>query len=248
MTAFSRVFARLFPLQAEDMGRLERMTIAPEQLQPRRTLIQVGRTADDCFLLVGGWAAEYRLMSDGSRQILNFRLPGDVIGVECLGYEVALHSVSTLTTAEVCRIPRQELLETQREFPMLGSALLLMALREGAMLHEWEISLGRRAALQRLGHLLLETFKRLHIRGLSSGATVPFPPTQQDVADCLGLTTPYVNRLLRGLQDCGLVSVAKRRLTIHDPEGLAKAVKFHPDYLVRWREYPLREVAAPHQS
>ncbi len=242
MPPYLRLFERLFLLPAEDMDQLARLASASSPVEARRTLIQAGAPCDRCLLLKEGWAIEYRLLRDGTRQILNFRLPGDVIGVECLAYETALHSVASLTACDVACISREELEGTLREFPLLGTALFLMSMREGAILHEWEVNLGRRAAFQRLAHLLLEMFKRLHVRGLSERDAVPFPATQQDLADCLGLTAPYVNRLIRRLQEDSLISLENRTLRILDPEGLAKTVKFRPDYIQAWRENPLQSM------
>lgn len=247
-TPLVRLFGRLFSLPTEDMEHLVRLTTRSDRLQPRRTLIREGEQADRCFILKEGWAIEHRLLRDGARQILNFRLPGDVIGVECLAYKTALHSVATVTVSEVAAVSREELRSIQREFPSLGSALFLMSLREGAILHEWETSLGRRAAFQRVAHLFLEIFKRARIRGLGTETEAPFPATQQDIADCLGLTTPYVNRLIRELEDRELVSLRGRNLRIMNAEALAAAAKFKPDYLEAWRKSPFAPEARPDEG
>jgi hypothetical protein len=67
--------------------------------------------------------------------------------------------------------------------------------------------------------------------GLSQENSVPFPLKQQDIADCTGLTTPYVNRVLQQMRAMGLISIGEESLEILNSAELAKAAGFRPDYL-----------------
>ncbi len=237
-SAWIEAFERLFSLSPQEREYLERLAEPTEEVEPRRKLIQQGRPCDKVFILKTGWMAEFKLLRNGRRQILNFRLPGDVLGFESLAYRTTLHSVTALTPCTVAPVEFAQFEETQRTCPRLASALFAMMLRESAILHEWEVNLGPRPALARVGHLLLELDHRLRARGLSHNSTAPLPLTQEDIAETTGLTTPYVNRLLQKLRGMGLIRFEQQMLEILDEAELAKAAGFDPAYIEAWAPRP----------
>jgi CRP-like cAMP-binding protein len=227
----ARNFGRLIALSDGGREHLANLTKNTIELKPRRKLIDENRACDYMFIVISGWMSEYRQLRDGGRQILNFRLPGEVTGVECLLYRTALHSAAAITQCTVAAVSREQFEHTQRVFPRLASAFLLSSLRDGAILQEWAVNLGRRPAFPRIAHLLLELERRLHNTGYSNGAAIPFPLKQQDIADCTGLTTPYVNRVLQQMRGQRLIAISEESLQILNSEELAKAAAFRPDYL-----------------
>jgi len=100
-----------------------------------------------------------------------------------------------------------------------------------AIEREHAVSLGRRTASERLGHLFCELHLRQVLVGLAEGATCDFPLTQSEVADLLGLSAVHVNRSLQDLRGRGLVGLRNRRLIIHELEALRTFSFFDPDYL-----------------
>ncbi len=231
---FLHGFERLFDLSEDERDHLHQLVQESIQVPPRRKLVDAGKVHEQAFILKAGWMIEFKMLRDGGRQILDFKLPGEVVGIDSLAYAVAPHSSATLTQCEVARLPREALLETHGRFPKLAAGLFLMSLREEAILHQWELSLGRRSAYQRTAHLIAELHCRAWLRGLLDGSSFPFPVTQQDLADCLGLTPPYVNRILRQLRDGDLVRIEERRLEVMDVPKLAQVAGFDPAYLKEW--------------
>jgi CRP-like cAMP-binding protein len=229
--AWIATFERLFSLSSEELEHLKRLTEPNEEIEARRKVIHQGRPCEGLFILKTGWLAEFKLLRNGSRQILNVRLPGDVLGIECLAYKSALHSMTTLTHCTVAPLGIDCFGELQRRFPRLASALFLMTLREGAILHEWEVRLGQRSALPRVGHLLLELDRRLRARGLAYGESVRLPLTQEDIADATGLTAPYVNRVLQRMRGMDLIRFEQQMLEILDRAALAKTAGFEDEYI-----------------
>ena len=230
-TPVLRNFGRLIALSDAGGRYLAGLMEDPVELKPRRKLIDESRSCDQMFIVLSGWVSEYRQLRDGGRQILNFKLPGEVIGVECLLYRDALHSAAALTQCTVASVSRDKFEETQRLFPRLAAAFLLSSLRDGAILQEWAVNLGRRPAFPRIAHLLLELERRLRNVGLAPDASIHFPLKQQDIADCTGLTTPYVNRVLQQMRSMDLIHLGEESLEICNAAELARAAGFRPDYL-----------------
>jgi CRP-like cAMP-binding protein len=154
-----------------------------------------------------------------------------VIGVECLLYRHALYSTAALTQCSVAPISREAFEQTQVLFPRLASAFLLTSIRDGAILQKWAVNLGRRPAFSSIAHLLLELEGRLRASGAVTGNQIPFPLSQQDIADCTGLTPQYVNRVLQQMRQMGLISLGDRCLEVLNREALAVAGRFRGDYL-----------------
>ena len=231
METVLRAFAELAALTPEGHQHLEGLLTKPLELRPRRKLLDEAKPCDSFFIVMSGWLQDYRQLKNGRRQILNFRLPGEVIGIECLLYRRALYSCMALTACTVAPVSRAGFERTLESFPQLANAFLMSSVRDGAILHEWAVNLGRRPAFQRIAHLFLELERRLLIMRAHSGATLPFPLKQQDIADCTGLTAPYVNRILQQMRNQGLLELHDESLKICNFDALARVAGFQPDYL-----------------
>lgn len=203
-----------------------------EHLAARKTIVRQGGTRELAYIVKMGWLVEQRILRDGRRQIQNFRLPGEIVGLDGLTYTKSLYSVAALTEAELIPLPLDRFETLHREAPRLATVILVQTLRTEVLLREWEVSLGRRHALERLIHLLLELHARLRIRGFGDEHSCEMPVTQQELADCLGLTTVYVNRLIKQLRQRGLAEIEGRTLILRDVEALRKAAGFDPSYLL----------------
>ncbi|MBV8412385.1 MAG: Crp/Fnr family transcriptional regulator [Alphaproteobacteria bacterium] len=227
----SSAFARYLPLSPRDRASIERLAFATEQLPARRKIVQEGRSCRDLFLVHAGWLAGFRQLPDGGRQVFNFWLPGDVAGVEFFATRNATFSVATLTPARISRLSLDQLQELSGSAPALTSLLALLACRNGTLLRERMVGLGRRDAYCRVGHLLLELAHRQHPDGGPAIACAAFPLTQLEVADATGLTAPYVNRILRSMRESGFLALTPLGLELRDPQALAARVRFHNGYL-----------------
>jgi CRP-like cAMP-binding protein len=227
----THVFDQLVVLTPESRQYLSSLLQNAVQLQPRRKLLDEHKPVDGLFVGVAGWLVDYRQLKNGCRQILNFRLPGEVIGIESLLYGRNLYSCAALTRCTVLPISQLVFEEIQQRFPRLFCAILLSAVKDRAIAREWEVNLGRRHAVQRIAHLFLELERRLRASPSHIPPGIHFPLKQQDIADCTGLTVPYVNQVLKQMRNMGLINLASDCLEIQDLARLARIAGFSPDYL-----------------
>jgi len=93
------------------------------------------------------------------------------------------------------------------------------------------IAIGRRNALERVAHFLLELLTRLQALRLADERSFSLPLTQELIADALGLSVPYVNQVLRSLRDEKLVCIKDKLIVINDVEALSALVDFERTYL-----------------
>lgn len=202
-------------------------------LEANETLIHEGQGDTRLFTLLEGWAFRFKTLSDGRRQILNFLLAGDFIGVQQKMSDAAAHGVVTLTPARLCVFDRDALWQLHRSQPSMGFNVTWLTAHEESLVDDNLLSIGRRSAEERVATALILLYKRAAaLRGhgdADPGRGVPFPPTQQHLADALGLSLAYTNKTLRRLEQRGLFRIADGRLALLDPKALARMADLYGD-------------------
>jgi CRP/FNR family transcriptional regulator, anaerobic regulatory protein len=193
------------------------------------TLYLEGTNSAHLFTLLSGWAFRYKALPDGRRQILNFVLPGDFLGLQSSVLNEMQHSVETLTEALLCIFPREKLWDLYTQYPSLAFDLTWLASREEQMIDEHLLSVGRRHALERVAFVLLHLYVRAADIGLANGLKIQFPFTQQHLADALGMSLVHTNKTIRKLIDRKVVSWKDKVFEILDRDELAKIAIFEPN-------------------
>ena len=194
-------------------------------------LVSEGKPCNSVFLIIDGIAIRYRILRDGQRQILNFLFPGDFAGITACRFDNALYSVKTLAQTSVAAVPMPRLLGLFETHPRLAASLFWSFATDTAILAEHLIAIGRRSAVQRIAHLLLELHNRLLRLGLAETRSYRLPLTQEMISDTLGLSIPYVNRVLQQLRSDGLVTIRGQIVVIDNMEELAALADFEHAYL-----------------
>jgi CRP-like cAMP-binding protein len=231
---FARRLAQLVPLSPDETAMLCDLQSATRTVQRHRDVITEGRHYGSLFIILEGNAIRYRILHDGRRQIVNIVLPGDIIGFLGTFIESSLYSTKALTEMVVAAIPFSRVNALFATHPRLVTKILWWFSCESAIYAEHLVDLGRRTALERVAHFLLELLTRLQNVGLAEEQSYKIPLTQELIADALGLSIPHVNRVLRRLREDGLVVVEDQRVTIKDVDSLSELADFEPSYLSRF--------------
>ena len=175
-------------------------------------------------IICDGWAASIATLSDSSRQILSFLLPGEVILTASL-FEPRSHYVIESITDVHYRIFRQtELKAMFLKRPRLFEKLTKTWIEERVRADQLIVDLGRRAADERIARLILNLVERLAKRGMARGEPIEmdFPLRQHHIADAVGLTPVHVSKVLSDFRRKGLIKISERSLTILDPAGFRR--------------------------
>ena len=194
-------------------------------------LVHQGQIHSAAYILAEGWVCSYKILRDGTRQIVDFQIPGDFLGLRSVLLRTADHNIEPITPIEDSEVLESDLLNAFTANLRLATAVLWAASRDEAMVVEHLCGIGRRDALERTAHLLLELSVRLTLvsRGTREGFACPL--TQYHLADALGLSAVHVNRVLRELRERDLLTFQKGKVTIHDFDGLVDLVEFDLSYL-----------------
>jgi CRP-like cAMP-binding protein len=195
-------------------------------IQAGTNILLQGTNSAHLYTILSGWAFRYKTLPDGRRQILNYALPSDLIGLQASIEDEMQHSVEALTDAMLCVFPREKLWTLYRDYPTLAFDITWLAAREERILDEHILSIGRRTAMERLACLLLALFDRAADVGLAKGDSIQFPFTQQHVADTLGLSLVHTNKTLQRLLATKTMRWKDRKFEILDRDGLAEIAKY----------------------
>lgn len=179
-------------------------------------LVRAGEAVRErVFTLYAGWVFSWTATADGRRQVLGFHLPGDLVERSEDGAEV-----EALTDASFCILSRDRLCEFMGREAGLALSYAEGLSRDRDRLRERLTSLGRRDAVGRVAHLLLELHGRLQRRGGGDARGGPVPLKQAHLADALGLSVEHANRALAVLRKDGVATLQRGRLDILDRAAL----------------------------
>ncbi len=218
-------------LSESELHILAKMHQRRRTLDAGQEIIHQGDPKQSAYILGSGWACSYKLLANGTRQIVDLQIPGDFLGLRSILFRTADHNVDAITKVEVSEVLMHELVDAFAETPRLATAVLWAASRDEAMVVEHLVNLGRRDALERTAHFLLELGSRMLLAGLGTTKGYPCPLPQSLLADVLGLSAIHVNRVLRQLREEGLLTFRKGKVTFDDFDQLVGLAEFDKSYL-----------------
>lgn len=227
----ARKLSAFVALSAPELAALERLHTQRRTFVAGRDLVHQGQSEQAAYILAKGWVCSYKIQADGSRQIVDFQISGDFLGLRSILLRTSDHGFEPVVDIEAAEVCQTDLLEAFAQTPRLAMAVLWAASRDEAMVVEHLVGLGRRDADTRLGHFMLELGARLTLVGLGSKAGFACPLTQNHLADALGLSSVHVNRVLRHLREKGFLTFRHGHVTFDNYEGLVALVDFDPVYL-----------------
>lgn len=220
------------PFTVEQRARLDELVAARRKdYAPDEDILSEGDSIDECHVLLSGLAARYKLLPDGERQIMAFLIPGDLCDAEVFILDEMDHGVVAISPTACAIIPAQTMRDLLREISAMSEALWWGTMTDLAVLRERVVDLGRREARERIAHLIYEMLVRYRIVGATEDDEMPWPITQDELADATGLSPLHVNRTLKQMREDGLVEFSRKKLKVLDPERLREVARFNANYL-----------------
>jgi CRP-like cAMP-binding protein len=230
-SALVRKLARFMPLSAGELATLAVLESRTRTVAAETDLVHERQVGHQAYILLGGWAFAYKLLPDGGRQVIDFTVPGDFMGLRSVLLRTSDHAFAAFTEITVAEVSAPQMLDCFQRQPRLAAAILWAASRDEAMVVEHLVGVGRRTALVRTAHLLVELGLRLELVGLGTAAGYACPLNQYVLADAVGLTAIHLNRVLRQLRERQLVTLRGDHVSFHDLAGLRLLADWHDGYL-----------------
>ena len=181
-----------------------------------------GDPGDTLHLLMKGFVAIRVTTPMGETATLTVLGPGEFFGEQALLSSTAVRTASAvaLDAVETMTLGSRHFEELRATDPRVDRLLVAVL---GAQV--------RRLSTQLLEALYqsaeIRVVRRLHeltevFSGQASEGPVSIPVTQEDLSTMAGTTRPTANRVLHDLAALGVVELARGRIVVLDPAGLAK--------------------------
>lgn len=200
-------------LAERERSLVEGMTTRQVSLPPNREIVSAGEVGAGLFIVSDGWAFRYCRIGVGCRQIVDFLLPGEIIGLQAALLGMFEHSVRSLTSVKLTRLEPRLVGTAFETTPELALRFARHLGAEARRVEALMTAMGCRDALGRLAFLALSLYRR---QADADARNCPFPLRRQHLADALGLTGAHVNRTLNRLRRENIATIDRGRLAIHD--------------------------------
>ena len=195
-----------------------------ESYDRSKTIFFPGDPAERVYFLTKGAVKLSRVYEAGEEITVALLRENSVFGVLSLitgdRSDRFYHAVA-FTPVELLSIPADQLSQALREHPELSS-VMLRGLSSRILQTEMMIeTLAHRDMGSRLVSFLLILCRDFGIPG-GEGITIDLKLSHQAIAEAIGSTRVTVTRLLGDLREKQMISIHKKKITVHDPVTLSQ--------------------------
>jgi len=217
------------PFEEKELNFVAKFKTGELKVEAGATIVLEDNKTPHLYTILDGWAFRHKSLPDGRRHVLNFALPGDLVGLQLAILNEMQHTVTALTETTLCVFQRDKVWSVFKEYPALAYSMTWIASHEEQMVDGHLLSLGQRNALERLAYLLLHLHDRAEAVGYASNHSFDAPFTQAHLAEALGITPVHTSRTLKKLQDRNLINWKKDRLQILNRKDLETVAAYERD-------------------
>jgi CRP-like cAMP-binding protein len=226
-----RKFESRMAMGADDRAQIAALPFKVRTIDASTYMLREGQRPTRCAFILDGLAYRQKLTPNGEREIVSILMPGEFVDLQNLFLDESDHDIQALTRLTLAEVPIAALRLFIETCPAAGQALWIDALVESSIHREWLLNVGRRNARSRLAHLLCEFSVRFQKSTIADAIAYELPMTQEQLGDALGLTPVHVNRVLKSLENDGLIARKKRQVSVIDWPRLRDAAEFNERYL-----------------
>lgn len=196
-------------------------------LHRHEKLVSDGDAFNALYIVRSGAIKTYKTTESGEEQIIDFCLPGDVIGLDAIHTgRFHCHAVA-LDTSSVCALDFTEIERLCDRSPAFRRAFFKRMSASILRNENFLVTLGTRDAYQRLAAFLV-SLAEYHASQGYSRLEFTLPMSRADIADYLNLAVETVSRLFSRLQSAKCVRVQRNAVTVTRLEALYQAAGMTP--------------------
>lgn len=196
-------FARI---KGDELSFMQKFKMGELSIDKGTPILMQGSNSPQLYTVLKGMGIRYLVLPDGKRQVINFVLPGDFLGLQAGVMGEMKHSIDATTDMVLCVFDRSELWNLFKQQPERAYDLTWLASIQEHFLGEALASIGQMSAIQRMCWGMLRFIQRCEDVGLGDGVQCRMPFTQQDLADTLGLSLVHTNKTLMKLRNQQIIS------------------------------------------
>ncbi len=198
-------------LNAEDFEKIhdpvEQVTLKPGEL-----LYKVGDAGHHLFTVRSGLVKLVQYLPDGTQRIVRLMRSTDVIGLEMLVNSQYEHEAVVLRTTELCRYPKETVIQLSQSNPVLHKDLMARWQKALTDADAWLTKLSTGSAKKRMANLLM------NLRENDSNECFLF--SREDMGSILSITIETASRTISEFKRLNLMKEIRPNHFSLDTEGL----------------------------
>ncbi len=97
---FARKLGAFVALSGEELSALDHLHGRRKIFDTGRDMVHQGQVNQSVYILSSGWVCSYKIQSGGTRQIVDFQIPGDFLGLRSVLFRTADHNIELATRVE----------------------------------------------------------------------------------------------------------------------------------------------------
>jgi len=158
---------------------------------------------------------------DGLEQVVEFHLPGDLLGFDAFDTGEHKCNATALEDTLLCRISLEEFDGLCDRLSGVRKVMFHQVGKEITHNQNLLLSLGQQQTDERFAVFLLKVAAHYQSRGFSSKEfTLPMP--RQDLSNYLGMAVETLSRIITRMSESGILETNRRMITIKDLAKLEK--------------------------
>jgi len=204
-----------------DLSALSAHKVRDTRFSPGQTLCRQGQDLKALYVLREGTVKIHVETELGREQITAFRRPGEIIGLDALNAHRHMSTATAVKPTLAEEIPSTRLWRALQQEPQLATLLLACISKTLAESEEALVLLGAKGGLARVATFLL--IESLRQGSGSPRLEVALDMSRTDIGHYLGLSKEATVRLLKSLEDQGLIRLANKHVAIRHLDALCEA-------------------------
>ena len=191
------------------------------QTLARGETLEDSGAADHISYITKGWVIRRRTVDDEHRGIIGTYMRGDLLELDRLVEDKVADCLEALTDVECRTVPPLLLRKAIEADCNLAFPIMRRLVAESDWLREGLVAVGQLTAAHRLLIYIAQTRRRMIAFGNLNPAakSMPFPLTQAQLADALGVSAIHANRTVAALRSDHGVTLRARTIWFDDLVG-----------------------------
>lgn len=205
-------------LKRSDIGDLKLLVNRNNIRQKGEAIYHAGSPFRGIVALRSGSAKLLSFDRNGNEVIVDFILPGELLGFDGVSLQAHNCTAVALETVNFCHLPTQQITALSANTPGFYQVLLQRSCGQFDAQVE-KVMLSRRSAEERVAAFILHISERLKLRGYSE-TEFRLSMSREDIGNHLGIAHETVSRIFHHFQALDIVEVRTKRLKIIDKKKL----------------------------
>jgi CRP/FNR family cyclic AMP-dependent transcriptional regulator len=197
-----------------------RAAARPQRFAAGATLLHEGQVGDRVMVILSGRAKISYVTDVGREVVLRFAGPGEVIGeLAVIDGRPRSGTIRAVEPVETLTLSAERFMSFVTDAPPVSLALLRTLSARCRDSDQKRIQFGGADSVGRISARLLELAERFGEPD-AGGVAITLPLTQEELGSWCGCSREAVAKGLQTLRSLGLIETARRRIVVHDAEGL----------------------------